>query len=114
MNYFTEAEKITIYLGLIVLVNRIVAGFFTPIVEKLKIDRSLLMYMAWGLGAYIIFKTELNLFAAIIPDPLVGKIFTSIVVGGGANIVYDKTDQPAPETIAAMIAKNGYGDQTDR
>ena len=114
MNYFTEAVPITMFLTLVVLVNRIVAGFFTPIVEKLKIDKDLLMYMAWGLGAYIIFMTELNLFAAIIPDPLVGKILTSIAVGGGANILHDATDQPAPETIAAMIAERGFGDQTDR
>jgi len=80
------------YIALVVLVNRIIAGFFTPIMDAAKLDKKWLMYIAWVLAGLIIFSTDLNLFAAIIPDPMVGQILSAVAVGGGANILYDRGD----------------------
>ena len=74
------------------LINRIVAGFFTPIFDKFKIGKTSLMYLAWIAAAYITFSTGLNLFESIITVPIVGQVLTAIAVGGGANILYDVTN----------------------
>jgi hypothetical protein len=91
MEFTYDVEVVALYLGLVTLVNRIVAGFFAPIIDKLKIDKFYLMYVSWVLGAFIVYTTGFNLFVDLIPNPLIGEIFTAVVVGGGANILHDVT-----------------------
>jgi hypothetical protein len=81
--------NIEIYIGLVLLINRIVAGFFTPILEFMKLERSLLMYISWIMAGLVIFATGLNLFAEIILDPIVGQVLTAVAIGGGSNILHD-------------------------
>lgn len=91
MKFNIGSEAVAVYLSLIVLINRIVEGFFTPIFDKLEADKTYLMYVSWLVGAAIIFATGLNLFMEIIINPTVGQVLTAIAVGGGANILYDVT-----------------------
>jgi len=93
MKVFEIGINIEVYLILVVLINRIIAGLFAPILGKLKLDKIWLMYVSWVFAGYIIFTTGLNLFADMIPDLIVGQILTAIAVGGGANILHDATDQ---------------------
>jgi len=32
--------------------------------------------------------SQVNLFGSYLPDPLVGRILTAIVAGGGSNLLY--------------------------
>ena len=89
MEFNFDNSIITLYLSLVVLINRIVKGFFTPLFDKLNIDHLWLMYQAWILASMIIFLTGLNLFVEIIPNPIVGQVLTAVAVGGGANILHD-------------------------
>jgi hypothetical protein len=40
----------------------------------------------------LVFLANVNLFAAFIPNELIGKILTAIVAGGGSNLLHDLTD----------------------
>lgn len=106
--------NLTIYLGLVVLVNRIVAGLFTPAIEALKIDKVWLMYMSWVAAAFIIFSTGLNLFAAIIDAPLIGQLLTAVSVGGGANILHDVSHVAPDNPINKNGQTWGLTDSTDK
>lgn len=79
--------------GFAIVVNRLVAGGITPLFEKFNLDRFWLMYIAWGLAAFVIFTTNVNLFEAYIPLGWVGKILTALVVGGWANFKHDQSEK---------------------
>ena len=88
--------------GLIVVVNRFVAGFLTPLFDKFHADKFWLTYISWVLGGVVVFLTGINVFAEAMPNyPLVGMILTAVVTGGGANILHDLTDKPEAPTISS-------------
>ena len=82
-----------VVVGMMVLANRLVEMLVTPLFDKYGWDKFWLMYPAWILSGVFVWVTGVNLFAAFIPDPLIGKILTAIVAGGGANLLYDLTDK---------------------
>jgi hypothetical protein len=79
-------------IGLMVLANRLVEAFVTPIFEKFGWDKFWILYIAWVVSGAFVFPTGLNLFSEIIPSPLFGQILTAIVAGGGANLLHNLTD----------------------
>lgn len=83
-----------VVIGFMVLANRLVEMLIKPLFEKYGLDKFWLMYVAWVLAGVLVAFTQLNLFAAFIPNPLVGMILTAVVAGGGANILHDLTDSP--------------------
>ena len=71
-------------------VNRFIEGFIKPLFERFNLDKFWLMYIAWIFAGALVFLTDSNLFAAVMPDhPLVGQIITALFAGGGANIISD-------------------------
>jgi hypothetical protein len=86
-------EILAIVIGFMVLSNRLVEALVTPIFEKYKLEKFWLMYVAWAVSGILVWLSGLNLFVEFMPDPLVGKILTAIVAGGGANLLHDLTDQ---------------------
>lgn len=84
-------------IGLMVLANRLVEAFVTPIFERFNLDKFWILYIAWIISGAFVFPTGLNLFSEIIPNPLFGQILTAIVAGGGANILYDIADKTVEE-----------------
>ena len=50
------------------------------------------MYVAWVIAGVLVFLANINLFAAFIPNELIGKILTALVAGGGSNLLHDLTD----------------------
>ncbi len=87
-------EGLIVTIGsLVVLVNRFVEGFITPLFDKFNLDKFWLMYIAWILAGAFIFLTGLNVFEELIPNFVVGQILTAIVGGGGANILHNLTDK---------------------
>jgi len=93
MSDILDAELVAIIGGLVILVNRLVEGFITPIFDKFGWDKFWLLYIAWVLAGIIVFLTGLNLFADLIPNPLIGQIFTAVIAGGGANITHNILDK---------------------
>lgn len=84
-----EFEGLVVVAFLVVAVNRLVEGLVTPIFEKFKLDKFWLMYIAWVFGGVLVFLSGVNLVEGYLPDPLAGQILTSLVAGGGANLLND-------------------------
>lgn len=52
-----------------------------------------LIYVALVTGAAIGWFAEVNLFAAIVPNVLLGRVLSSILIGGGASLLHDIFDK---------------------
>lgn len=89
-----DIATLGIVIGMMVLANRLVAALITPIFDKYGWDKFWLMFVSWALSGVFVWLTGVNLFAAYIPNVLVGKVLTAVVAGGGANILHDLTDKP--------------------
>ncbi len=89
-----DVTLLGIVIGMMVLANRLVAALVTPLFDKYGWDKFWLMYPAWVLAGVLVWLTGVNLFAAYIPNELIGKILTAIVAGGGSNLLHDLTDKP--------------------
>jgi hypothetical protein len=87
-----EPGVLSIVIGFMVLANRLVAALITPFFDKYNWDKFPLLYIAWAIAGVLVFLANVNLFAAFIPNELIGKILTAIVAGGGSNLLHDLTD----------------------
>ena len=88
-----DVVTLGIVIGMMVLANRLVAALITPIFDKYGLDKFWLMFVSWALSGVFVWLTGVNLFAAYIPNALVGKVLTAVVAGGGANLLHDLTDK---------------------
>jgi len=95
-----------IVIGMMVLANRLVAALVTPLFDKYDWDKFWLMYPAWILAGVLVWLTGVNLFAAYIPNELIGKVLTAIVAGGGSNLLHDLTDKPQSLLIPVIEDKD--------
>ena len=86
-----------VVIGFMVLANRLVEMLIKPLFERFNLDRFWLMYVSWVVSGVLVYFTEVNLFAAYIPNAIVGLVLTAIVSGGGANMLHDLTDPPLTE-----------------
>jgi hypothetical protein len=86
-------EVLAVVIGFMVLANRLIAALITPIFDKYELEKFWLMYAAWIMAGILVWLAGINLFEAYMPDPLVGKILTAIVAGGGSNLLHDLTDK---------------------
>ena len=83
-------DLLVIALFLALAANRIIEGFVAPIKQKYpEIDFWWLIYVSWVLGGVLGWLSGINLFASYLPQELVGRILTAIVIGGGANLIKD-------------------------
>jgi hypothetical protein len=48
-----------------------------------------LIYPSWVIGGLLGWLAEVNLFAAYLPNEMAGRVFSAVVIGGGANMIYD-------------------------
>ncbi len=102
-----DVTVLGIVIGFMVLANRLVAALITPIFDKYAWDKFWLMFVAWALAGVFVWLADVNLFAAFIPNALVGKILTAVVAGGGANLLHDLTDPG--EVLIIEDAPEGKG-----
>ena len=102
-----DVVTLGIVIGMMVLANRLVAALVTPLFDKYGWDHFALMYVAWAISGLFVWLTGLNLFAAYIPNELVGKILTAVVAGGGANLLHDLTDKPGEIWLEGDIEDSG-------
>jgi len=84
-----------VVIGFMVLANRLVAMLVLPLFEKFELDKFWLMYVAWAFSGVLVAFSQVNLFAAYIPNAIVGLVLTAVVAGGGANLLHDLTDKPS-------------------
>jgi len=74
--------------------TKVIDYFTTPIKKKYPlVDFWWLLYIALVTGSVISWFAEVNLFASIIPNILMGRILTGILVGGGSSLIYDIFDE---------------------
>ena len=88
---------------LVVISNRLVAGLITPIFDRYEWDKWLLQYIAWAFGAGLVALTGANLFEGQFLYPVVGQVLTALAAGGGANILHDFLDRPAPFSLDKVV-----------
>ena len=88
-----QPEVLSIVIGFMVLANRLVEALVTPVFDKYELDKFWLMYVAWIVSGVLVFLANVNLFELVIPSMIIGQILTSIVAGGGANLLHDLTTQ---------------------
>lgn len=87
-----DAAILGVVIGFMILANRLVEMLVTPLFEKYHLDRFWLMYVAWVFSGVLVAFSQVNLFAAYIPNAIVGLVLTAVVAGGGANLLHDLTD----------------------
>lgn len=86
-------DSINIVFTLTVLTNRFVEAIFQPIFEKYNLDKFWLMYIAWAIAGVLVFLSGVNVFSEILQSQTAGQVLTSMVAGGGANILHDLLDR---------------------
>lgn len=69
--------------------NRLVEGLIKPVFVKYHLDTFWLMYVAWAVGAGLVFAANINLFPGVFTHPVIGQVLTALVAGGGANLLND-------------------------
>lgn len=87
------ASSLSVALYLSVVANRLVEGLAVPLFAKLRWDRFWLMYVAWLAAAVLVGFAEINLFSKFIPNETVGRLFSALCAGGGANFLADIAPQ---------------------
>jgi hypothetical protein len=88
-----DADILAVVIGFMVLANRLVEMLITPLFEHYSWDKFPLMYIAWGFAGALVALSGVNLFAGIMPNPIVGQVLTAVVAGGGSNLLHDLVDQ---------------------
>ena len=53
-----------------------------------NVDMWWMVYVSLFTGGVFVWFSQVNLFGSYLPDPLVGRILTAIVAGGGSNLLY--------------------------
>lgn len=99
-----DSAQLAVLVGLAILSNRIVEALVTPVFNFYGWNKFPLLYISWLAAGALVFASGINLFAAFIPNPIVGKLLTAIAAGGGGNILHDVTDQQSKVVIANIPA----------
>lgn len=88
-----EPEILAVVIGFMVLANRLVEMLITPLFDHYGWDKFMLMYIAWAFAGALVALSGVNLFTAVMPNQIIGKVLTAVVAGGGSNLLHDLVDQ---------------------
>lgn len=73
--------------------QKIVEYLSTPIKKKFpEMDFWWLIYVAFAIGVTITWFTNINLFLTFIPNEVIGRLLTGLLVGGGSSLIHDVFD----------------------
>lgn len=96
--------------------NKVLIDYFSePIKQKYpNLDLWWLLYVAGLTGLAMGLFSELNLFPTLFPNVIVGRVMTSILVGGGSSLIH-KLFEGGVGALRSIVAKNweqaaAYGD----
>lgn len=67
--------------------------------RKPEIDLWWLLYVALITGFLIAWFAQVNLFVAQIPNEVLGRILSGILVGGGSSLIHNVFDQPETKIV---------------
>jgi hypothetical protein len=88
-----------------IFVNRIIEGIVSPIKKRFPdLDMWWLVYVSWVVGGVVGWASGINLLADYMPDVIIGRVMTAIVLGGGANLINDLFPGQAIELSAEIEA----------
>jgi len=85
-------NELTIAIFLSVVANRVIEAIAQPVKIKYPaLDLWWLIYASWLVGGVLAWCAGVNLFTTLVPglDPTIGRSLTSVVVGGGSNLLAD-------------------------
>ncbi len=87
-------EQLVVALLLAVTNSKIVDYVAEPVRKKFpNADLWWLVYVSLVTGACIGWFGEINLFAGVVPSVLLGRVLSSILIGGGASLLHDIFDK---------------------
>ncbi len=87
-------EQLVVALLLAVTNSKIVDYVAEPVRKKFpNADLWWLVYVSLVTGACIGWFGEINLFADIVPNVLLGRVLSSVLIGGGASLIHDVFDK---------------------
>jgi hypothetical protein len=90
-------NELAIALFLAALNKGLVDWLSAPIrVRYPDLDLWWLIYVALATGAALGWVSGANLVEAYVPDPMVGRVLTSLLIGGGSSLIHDLV-KPQPE-----------------
>lgn len=79
-----------------VVANNLIDGILEPIRKRYPgIDLWYVIYITWLFGGVLAWFSGINLFEGVFANPLVGKILTSVTIGGGSKLLHDLFDKRA-------------------
>ena len=80
---------------LLAVVNSKIVDYVADPVRKHWPDADLwwLIYVSLATGAAVGWFAEVNLFSAIVPNVVLGRVLSSILIGGGASLLHDIFDK---------------------
>ena len=83
-------------------VNKTIVDYLlAPVKKKFpNVDYWWATYVALGTGGLLGWTSQANLFTAYVPDVIVGRVLTAVLVGGGAGLIYDLFDKNEKEFTA--------------
>jgi hypothetical protein len=64
-----------------------------------KLDMWWLLYVAAVTGFAISWLAGVNLFGDFIADPVLGRVLSGVLVGGGSSLIHDVFDRPELEKV---------------
>jgi hypothetical protein len=85
-------NELTVAIFLSVVANRVIEAIVAPIKKQYPLlNMWWLIYVSWLVGGLLSWFAGVNLFAPLVLtlDPLIGRILTAVVVGGGSNLIAD-------------------------
>ncbi|HLE03995.1 MAG TPA: hypothetical protein VI729_05190 [Anaerolineales bacterium] len=90
-------EKFLIAGFLALVAERVIEYLISPAFKRFGIDTFFLLYVGLVVGGLIGWFSEINLFADYIPNLLVGRMLSTVVIGGGSNLIHDlASNKPKP------------------
>lgn len=81
--------------GFLAIVNKAVVDYLlAPLKKKFpSVDYWWAVYVALVTGGLLGWASQANLFTDYVPDVIVGRVLTAILVGGGSGLIYDLFDR---------------------
>ena len=72
----------------------IIDAVFAPIRQRFPdLDLWWVVYVSLATGAVIARFAEVNFFGDFVPNEILGRVLSAIVVGGGASLIHDIFDR---------------------